>query len=93
MGCLLLQEVLQNIEISLPDYDAVCMATALHTIASMRGSHISHEGLKDKPVILMLMKAVSKSLLHYRQASESFKCDDCSSYLPAGMRLFEANLR
>ena len=55
-----MQEVLQTIERSLQDFDAVCMATALHAIASLRGPQTQYEGLKQRSEIQSLLAAISK---------------------------------
>lgn len=55
-----IQEILAKVATSLAEFDAVCMATALHTIASLRVSALEYEGLNNRAEVKQLLEAVSE---------------------------------
>lgn len=56
----LVQEILAKIRTSLADFDAVCMATALHTMASLKGLPAQYDSLKSSAEMQSLMQAIGE---------------------------------
>lgn len=55
-----LQDILSKIKESLSSFDAVCMATALHSLASLRSSPAEYAALPDREEVKSLFIAISR---------------------------------
>jgi len=61
-SCCLWQEVLELVRTSAADFDAVCMATALHKMASLDGDPQQYKLLGDRPELTRLKDMICESL-------------------------------
>jgi hypothetical protein len=57
-----MQAVIAVVQQDLDKFDAVCMATALHTLASMRASAQQYAALFERPEVLRLMHVIGEFL-------------------------------
>lgn len=57
---ILLQAVLKHVRASLHEFDSVCMATAMHTMASIRAPFSSYSSLETNPDYLALLDAIGE---------------------------------
>lgn len=58
--CAATQAVIGVVQQELDKFDAVCMATALHTLASMRASAQQYAALFERPEVLRLMHVIGE---------------------------------
>lgn len=58
----------------LEKFDAVCMATALHTLASMRASGQQYAALFERPELLQLMNVIGECPLAPSKVQYSSEC-------------------
>ena len=54
------QEVLEQVNCYLPEFDPVCMATALHTMASLRAPATSYKSLETNMAYKNLLLAIGE---------------------------------
>jgi tellurite resistance protein len=52
------QDIVRVIHEDLDNFDAVCMATALHALASQRASNAQYAALFERPELLQLMHVI-----------------------------------
>lgn len=59
-----MQAVMSVVQQDLDKFDAVCMATALHTLASMRASCQQYSALFERQEVLRLMHVIGAWLFN-----------------------------
>ena len=59
--CISVQELMNIVHHDLDNFDSVCMATSIHTLANLRCSKAQYRSLFENPEMMRLMAAVRES--------------------------------